>query len=261
MNALGYTISPEQIAAIVLQLVIVLMSVVVHEVCHGLAAYRLGDPTAKASGRLTLNPVKHLDPFGSVILPLIMAAFSGPVLAYAKPVPYNPSYFKHRKRDELLVSLAGPGSNLVLGMIGGAIMWGVSSIAAGSPLVVDAYNSPADARSTALYWVYLFGYELAWINFVLFFFNILPVPPLDGATIIATFVPERYMGVFYTIKQYSMLILIVVVFVLPMVLNFDPFGWYLSTCAGGLADLVSPSLPVVRATSALSSVAGHGTLV
>ena len=109
------------IAYMLMQVVCIVLSVMVHEIAHGYAAYRLGDPTAKRAGRLTLNPAKHLDPFGSIVLPLIMIAAHGPVFAYAKPVPYNPAYFKNRKEGELIVAFAGPLSNLAQALIGALI--------------------------------------------------------------------------------------------------------------------------------------------
>lgn len=224
--------STVHIAEIVLQLAIVLFSVVIHEVSHGAMAYKLGDPTAKNAGRLTLNPAKHLDPFGSVILPVILAFASGPVFAYAKPCPYNPAYFKHRKRDELLVAFAGPCSNLALGLGGGAVMWMAYSAGQGAPAQIY------DIR----FWIYWVGYNIAWINFILFFFNIIPIPPLDGSSIIGAVLPQRYMNLYYRVKQYSMFILLIVLFVLPMLLNWDPLGQYLSYTAGSLVDLLSPGL-------------------
>ena len=97
---------------------LLMFSAMVHEVAHGWVAYKLGDPTAKNAGRLTLNPKAHLDPFGSIVLPLIMVLLKGPVFAYAKPVPYNPRNLRHPDRDEVLVAIAGPASNILQALIG-----------------------------------------------------------------------------------------------------------------------------------------------
>ena len=102
----------------VISVVLVMFSVVLHEIAHGWAAYRLGNPTAKQAGRLTLNPLLHLDPFGSVLLPLMLAIVGGPVFAFAKPVPYNPRNLRHPVRDEVLVALAGPLCNLLQALVG-----------------------------------------------------------------------------------------------------------------------------------------------
>ena len=113
--------TPERILIVLIELACIVFSIMVHEISHGYAAYRLGDPTAKRAGRLSLNPAKHLDPVGSVLLPLIMSFIGGPIFAYAKPVPYNPMYFKDRKRGELIVAFAGPASNLAQALVGAAI--------------------------------------------------------------------------------------------------------------------------------------------
>ena len=93
-------------------------AIVCHEACHGFAAYKLGDPTAKRAGRLSFNPLKHIDPFGTVIMPLLLMAMNMPVFGYAKPVPYNPAYFKDPRKGDLIVGLAGPAANLVLAVLG-----------------------------------------------------------------------------------------------------------------------------------------------
>ncbi len=224
-------LSGQQVALMLVQLVVVIGSIVFHEVCHGLMAYRLGDPTAKNSGRLTANPLKHLDPFGSVILPLLLMFTGSAVFAYAKPVPYNPAYFKNRDRGELLVAFAGPTANLALGCVGAIVMWIAYGIGGGGPAA--AY----DGR----YWLYLVGYELAWINFVLFFFNILPIPPLDGSTIIGACLRGNAKAAFYRIKNSAMLVFMIVVLVLPYVFHWDPLGAYLRFTAGGIMSYVSPA--------------------
>ena len=93
-------------------------AIVLHEVAHGFAAYKLGDPTAKASGRLTLNPAAHVDIFGTIIMPAFLMFFNMPVFGYAKPVPYNPMYFKDKRKDDLIVGLAGPAANLAMALVG-----------------------------------------------------------------------------------------------------------------------------------------------
>lgn len=116
--------SSQYLAYIVCSVLSFVPAIVFHEVAHGFAAYKLGDPTAKRAGRLSLNPLKHVDPFGTVILPLCMLAMNGPVFGYAKPVPYNPSYFKNPKTGDVIVGLAGPAANLVMAAFAGAIAWG-----------------------------------------------------------------------------------------------------------------------------------------
>ena len=231
MAGAGFSI--QELLWIAIQLVVVVFSIMVHEISHGAMAYALGDPTAREAGRLTLNPARHLDPFGSVLLPLLMALAHGPVFAYAKPVPYNPAYFKHRKRDELLVAFAGPLSNLALGLF-----------FAGLALALSAFvDEPAQVGGLR-WWAFSACAQACFINFVLLFFNIIPLPPLDGSSIIGAILPERFMGAFYQIKQYSMLILLALLFLVPMVFSIDPLGMYFDATAERLFDLVMPTLYV-----------------
>ena len=101
---------------------LVIFAIVVHEVAHGFVAYKCGDPTAKMSGRLTLNPLAHIDLFGTVLLPFMLVLMGGPSFGYAKPVPYNPNYLKDRRRDEILVALAGPASNILQAFLGALLL-------------------------------------------------------------------------------------------------------------------------------------------
>ncbi len=118
------------IAYIICSVLSFIPALVLHEVAHGFAAYKLGDPTAKASGRLSLNPLKHIDPFGTVILPAMLMFMGWPVFGYAKPVPYNPRYFKDPRRDDVIVGLAGPAANLAMAAIAAAVAWGCSGLVA-----------------------------------------------------------------------------------------------------------------------------------
>lgn len=220
----------QDILYIVIELVIVVFSIMVHEISHGFVAYKFGDTTAKDAGRLTLNPVKHLDPFGSIILPLIMSLMAGPIFAYAKPVPYNPYRLKNRKWGELAVALAGPASNFLLALFGAGVCW-----------LIYLYLPNISRSSLQLISVlYYFGYYFCIINLVLMFFNLIPLPPLDGATIITIFLNEKGMEIFYKVKQYSMFILLILLFVIPMILPFDPLGWYLQNTAYRICSLLMP---------------------
>ena len=223
--------TPERILIVLIELACIVFSIMVHEISHGYAAYRLGDPTAKCAGRLSLNPAKHLDPVGSVLLPLIMSFIGGPIFAYAKPVPYNPMYFKDRKRGELIVAFAGPASNLAQALVGAAIC-----------CIVQAAVSPTMSMGMVetLIWVYRIGYYYCLINLVLLFFNIIPLPPLDGASIVTAFLTPAGMEKFYKVKQYSMFILLALLFLVPMVTPWDPLGWYLKHTAYALLNVLVP---------------------
>jgi Zn-dependent protease len=206
-------------------------AIVVHEVAHGFVAYKLGDPTAKSMGRLSFNPIKHIDPFGTVILPIMLALTSGMVFGYAKPVPYNPRYFKDIRKGELLTGLAGPASNLVMALIG-AVVW----------LLIKTFFSTIP-DPTILYWVGMTCLTFSMINLVLMFFNLIPLPPLDGSSIIAPFLNDKALHKYYEIQRYSMPILIILVFIVPYVSNmigvrFDPLGLYLNATAGNLTSLL-----------------------
>ncbi len=222
--------TPEYLVIVAIELVCIVFSIMVHEISHGYAAYKLGDPTAKRAGRLSLNPASHLDPFGSVILPLLMSLIGGPIFAYAKPVPYNPVYFKNRKVGELVVAFAGPASNLLQALIGAAICLLARTLYVGS-----------DAESAeAIIWLYRIGYYYCTINLVLLFFNIIPLPPLDGASIVTAFLTPAGMEKFYKVKQYSMFILLALLFLVPMVTPWDPLGWYLQHTAYALRGVLIP---------------------
>jgi Zn-dependent protease len=163
---------------------ILLFSVVVHEIAHGWMALRLGDPTARDMGRLTLNPIPHIDLVGSVIIPLMSLAAAGQVfLAWAKPVPINPANFTNPRRDDVIVSVVGPLSNLVLalGCSVAVIVIGLGSRAAGSDL-------PAVATEALTFLLRMF-YGGIYLNVVLAVFNMVPVPPLDGSHLLVSVLP------------------------------------------------------------------------
>ena len=154
-----------QIIDIIFVIAVIVMSAVIHEVMHGVAADKLGDPTARYAGRLTLNPLRHLDPFGSVILPAILAFTHSPVLlGWAKPVPYNPHNLRPGRFSEAIVAGAGPASNLAIALLGALAI-----------------------RSD------LFGemggiiFTIVLINIMLFLFNMIPLPPLDGSKAVEAF--------------------------------------------------------------------------
>ena len=212
-------------------------AIVLHEVGHGFAAYKLGDPTAKAAGRLSLNPVKHIDPFGTVLMPALLMLMNMPVFGYAKPVPYNPMYFKNKKTGDLVVALAGPGANLVQFLVAAALAWILE-------LTVNSATSGIGyAIAGNIVYQYFYGYFLylyALYNLYLMVFNLIPIPPLDGSSILIFFVPQKHLPTYYSIQRYALPIFMIVVIVLPYVLNVNPVGWLLQVTAGNLFWLVMP---------------------
>ncbi|MCM2279585.1 MAG: site-2 protease family protein [Oligoflexia bacterium] len=184
----------ERLQMLSVQLVPFIMAVVFHEYAHGFAANRWGDNTAKAAGRLTLNPVPHMDPIGTVLFPMInMLTGINLLFGWAKPVPINPTRFKHYRQGLFWVSLAGPGMNFLLATLSAAIFcailsWVPRDFYLFEPLAIMAQVSVS-------------------LNFALGFFNLIPLPPLDGSKIIESFLPHEMARKYESISQYSFFIL------------------------------------------------------
>ncbi|MDR1088746.1 MAG: site-2 protease family protein [Coriobacteriales bacterium] len=218
----------ERTLSSIIMIICFIPAIVIHEVAHGFVAWKLGDPTAKSQGRLSLNPLKHIDPFGTVILPLLLLLAGGPVFGYAKPVPYNPSYFKDVRKGELLTGLAGPASNLVMGVIGALLAY---------LLLLPGIIPPGIGG-----WVLTACYYFTLINFCLMFFNLLPIPPLDGSSIIAPFLSDKALRKYYSVQRYALPVLLVLLIAVPYVLNVSPIGIYIDATAGNLSRLLFGAL-------------------
>jgi Zn-dependent protease len=187
---------------IAIWLIPLVVAIVFHEVAHGLVARRLGDPTAAERGRLSLNPIRHIDPFGTVILPLILAVSHAPLFGWAKPVPVNYRRLKNPRRDKVLVALAGPGMNLLLAVVGAALLAATLSLSA-----------DPSGLATALIAGNALNFIL--INIFLGVFNLLPVPPFDGGHVVEGLLPQPLAQRFARIGRYSLLVLVVLLLVLP----------------------------------------------
>lgn len=185
-------------------LVPLVIAIVFHEVAHGLVARRLGDPTAEARGRLSLNPIRHIDPFGTVLLPMILAISHAPMFGWAKPVPVDYSRLRNPRRDMVLVALAGPGMNLLLALIGTAI------------LAVTLFASDG-AKSGVAAFVLANALNFVLINIFLAVFNLLPVPPFDGGHVVEGLLPPAAARSFRSIGRYSLLVLVALLLVLPAI--------------------------------------------
>lgn len=167
-----------------------LISLGIHEFSHAYFAHKLGDNTAKNDGRLTLNPLKHLDLFGSIIIPAI-SLFSGfAVIGWAKPVPVNPNNFKNKVRDDIIVSVAGPLSNLIFAIILSVVLNGLPT---------------ESGISNYLYMPFFF-------NIFLFYFNLLPIPPLDGSHVMNNLLPYNYKQYYLSVSRYSLIILMLFIY-------------------------------------------------
>ena len=177
----------------IVSIIILIMSVVVHELSHGYTAELLGDPTPRLQGRLTLNPLKHLEVFGSLIVPFI-TSLAGFTFGWAKPIQWNPYNVKNRRWGELLISIAGPVSNILIAVIFGLIM----------------RSFGADLSTS---FIQIASYVVA-INIVLAVFNLIPIPPLDGSKILFSLLPSSMIGVRETLERYSIFFFLIVIFFL-----------------------------------------------
>lgn len=192
----------------IFQLAVLLFSVMIHEIAHGIVALRLGDTTARDQGRLTLNPLVHIDPFGSIILPALLFLSSGGALMFgwAKPVPYDPRFLTNPKRGAGLIALAGPVSNLVVAIVLGLFLRFFS------PLLLDV------GLGMMMQLVSL----IVFINILLAVFNLVPLPPLDGSKVLYALLPDRYYYIERFLEQYGLMLLLLFIFfgfdlILPIV--------------------------------------------
>jgi len=180
---------------VILKIAVVLFSIIIHEISHGYAALALGDKTAKLAGRLTLNPIKHIDPFGTVILPILLAIVSQGqfFFGWAKPVPYNPYNLSNQKWGDAIVSVAGPASNILVAT--------VFSLVLHSGLGINqAFNE-----------MLVF---IIFMNVVLALFNLVPIPPLDGSKILFSFLPYKYIHIKHILERYGFVLLVFFIFFL-----------------------------------------------
>ncbi|HEX6603842.1 MAG TPA: site-2 protease family protein [Sphingomicrobium sp.] len=185
-------------------LVPLVIAIVFHEVAHGLVARRLGDPTAAERKRLSLNPIRHIDPFGTIFLPMALAITHAPVFGWAKPVPVDYRRLRNPRRDMVLVALAGPGMNLLLALAGAAILSATISLSGG-------------AEDGAARFVAQNALNFILINLFLGVFNLLPVPPFDGGHVVQGLLPPPLARSFAGIGRYALLVLMILLLVLPMI--------------------------------------------
>ena len=180
---------------IISSLLVLIMSVVIHEVSHGYVANALGDPTARLEGRLTLNPIKHLDWFGSIVFPILTYTLGGLIFGWAKPVPYNPYNLRNRRWGELMVAIAGPASNFILALVFGTIL---------------RFSDLLGLTSSFQEIIAL----ITFINILLGIFNLVPIPPLDGSKVLFDLLPQRFLYIRKFLEQNQILIVLVFIFFL-----------------------------------------------
>ncbi len=217
--------SPDNIVyQIAVWLIPLIVAITFHEVAHGYAAWSLGDQTARRLGRLTLNPIRHVDPVGTVVLPLVLAIAHAPIFGWAKPVPVETAGMRNPRIDMALVAMAGPATNLVLGFLAAIAVvlfafWQGEAIDAGFPRFV------ADSLFSFLQ-----------INVFLAVFNMLPLPPFDGGHVVAGVLPEALAEPYAQLGRYGFLIMIVLLVILP---SIAPEANFVARIIGPVADNVA----------------------
>lgn len=200
--------SQQAFVLILFQVVVLVLAFSVHESAHAYVAMRLGDPTAYMLGRVTMNPMKHLDPLGSVLVPLISLVYGGWLIGWAKPCPVTTRNFRHFRRDDILVSMAGPASNLAMAAIALLLLivlkhaGGIQSIDAA---MLMANHLTVDTGGLRLFPVAMLLYYGVTINLLLFIFNLIPVPPLDGSHVLRHFLPYGVEKVYDRIGMYGLI--------------------------------------------------------
>jgi Zn-dependent protease len=201
----------QEFVLIVFQIVVLVLAFSVHESAHAYVAMRLGDPTAYMLGRVTLNPMKHLDPLGSVIVPIISMVYGGWLIGWAKPCPVTLRNFRNIKRDDILVSMAGPASNLAMASVALVLLLVFKHAVPGGVLSVESAMEIANKipgvetdNLPMLFPLALFLYFAVLINLLLFVFNLIPIPPLDGSHVLRHFLPYRVEQVYNRIGGYGL---------------------------------------------------------
>ena len=183
------------------------VAIILHEISHGVVALAFGDDTAKRSGRLTLNPIPHIDPVGSIIIPALGALSGLPVIGWAKPVPVNPERLRHPRRDIVFVSLAGPATNFLLMAI--AALLTRAELRSHGGFLGGAF----DTGSSSLLIEITFAFAV--VNLLLGIFNLLPIPPLDGSALIERVLPQEWLPGWYRFRPYGILVLFLLIFTIP----------------------------------------------
>jgi len=192
------------ILTIIISLFVVLFAITIHEASHGWAAYKMGDPTAHALGRITLNPIAHIDPIGTILLPVILVIMGAPPFGWAKPVPVNPLNLRNPRRDNLLISAAGPLSNFSVALVAFILLHMLKLANPDALLIRGATPSLGNGLFLILYYTIL-------INVILGVFNLIPIPPLDGSGILAGLISEEAAEKYEMIRPYGFFILILLI--------------------------------------------------
>ena len=205
-------------------LVPILIAVTFHEAAHGFIAYQLGDDTAWRAGRVTFNPLKHVDPFGTIVLPALLYITSGFIFGYAKPVPVNFGRLRHPRRDTVLVALAGPGTNVLLAFVSSLLLYTLGQMPVSTVVLWFAFNLQVSIS----------------INALLCVFNMLPLPPLDGGRVAVSILPSPIAFPLARLERYGMLIVLLLLFVSYAGRRYgcDPLNWLIFQPTQALSDFI-----------------------
>ena len=190
----------------IISLFVVLFAISVHEASHGWAAFKMGDPTAYQLGRITLNPIRHIDPIGTILLPLMLIIMGAPPFGWAKPVPVNPLNLKDPRKDNLIISIAGPASNILVAVIAFIILKMLLGL---NPSLF--YSGGGGGISNLLSPIITIVYYTIVINVILAIFNLIPIPPLDGSGVVMGLISEEAAQKYEQIRPYGFFILILLI--------------------------------------------------
>jgi Zn-dependent protease len=208
----------------------IIIAITFHEAAHGFVAYRLGDQTAFKKGRLTLNPLKHIDPIGTIILPAFLYFATGFMFGYAKPVPVNFMALNHPRRDMVLVAAAGPAMNILLAIVSLLLIFPARYLGATVAPIAE-----------------LVLFNSIFVNVLLAIFNMLPLPPLDGGRVAVGLLPPSLAAPLARVGRYGFLILILILIVLPDIgkhagVNLDLYGWLVARPVQSLMDFIANAI-------------------
>ncbi len=218
----GVADMPDLLIGAIFTVIVVLLSLSLHECAHGFMAYKLGDPTARNLGRLTLEPTKHLDPIGTLCMLLVG-------FGWAKPVPVNSRYFKKPRRDMALTAFAGPVANVLLSFIGCLIIHIIASVG-------NVYSGNSEFVVNLIYFSFMFFSYLHYMNLYLALFNLIPIPPLDGSRIMFLFLPDR---LYFGLMKYERYISIAFLVLLYTGILSRPLSFIASYISYGMSMLIS----------------------
>ena len=192
-------------------------SVILHEISHGVMALAFGDDTAKRAGRITLNPLRHIDPFGTIILPALLVLSGLGAFGYAKPVPVNVSRLRHPRNEGVIVSLVGPAVNILLAVLCGLAYAHLVPLSLKEPVI---RTSNISLQPTWAQFLFVAGY----VNVILAVFNLIPLPPLDGSAVVERLLPSQMLPTYYRIRPFTIFVPLAVIVLFPRALDdiFQP---------------------------------------